>query len=77
MLKAVARNYELELKYIQINSTSEISSLYEKFYSRILPHSEPPCSLNVVVPVCVLVAQSVQLFATTWTVISRLLCPWN
>ena len=77
MLKAFARNYELELKYIQINSTSEISSLYKKFYSRILPHSEAPCSLNVVMPVCVLVAQSVQLFATPWTVVSRLLCPWN
>ena len=28
MLEAFARNYELELKYIQTNSTSEVSSLY-------------------------------------------------
>ena len=27
MLEAFARNYELELKYIQTNSTSEVSSL--------------------------------------------------
>lgn len=46
MTKVYIRNDELELEYIQINSISKTSSLYQKLYSRILQIVTPPVYLT-------------------------------